>query len=155
MTSTHTWTATWIEVGFFWPSSSVTTEMKTEQGFIVVPVEGLETHAQFFVVRVGADALHVVIGASAHSDRARVRAALHTRHPGATCSFIEDDRTGHARVTCEGGLSVDIAIATAVVRHSASWDESEVIVVTDGVVRHDVRVTYERGVFSGTASREA
>lgn len=39
------WTAKWIADGFFWPRTSVATETRTEQGMLLVPVDGLEAHA--------------------------------------------------------------------------------------------------------------
>ena len=134
-----------VDYGFFGPPEKLQNETRTAQGFLFVPVAGVDRLLQFFRVCVGdGEREFVVVDSRDGADRGVARTAAAQRFGSAGCVLLLHDGEGHATVQHELNTErLEVAAAIAVIRYSAAWDESEVIVISDSDSQYAVSITVE------------
>jgi hypothetical protein len=136
-----------VECGFFWPADAVQSEIRDAHGFLNVPAAGVGSPLQFFRVCVGSGGREfIVVDSRGGVDREVARMAAASRFGFAGCVLLVQDGEGHATVDHDlGAEKFEVAAAAAVIRYSAAWDESAVIIVADRDSKYDVTVMLEDG----------
>jgi hypothetical protein len=138
-----------VEDGLYHPPHQGAAPALRANGFRHIPVAGLGSPVQFFRVRLvdptsGATSEQLVI--SAHHPPmpdavVREVSALRVHAPGVALAFTLEDRVGWARAVADTPAAG--AAAIAIVKASASWDESDPIAVDVAGVSFDVRARHD------------
>lgn len=129
--------------GFLHSADRLEQEVADDNGFLHVPVAGVDADLQFFHGRVHSEHApipleYLLIDAPVVAARELVQRFIALRFPESTILFLRSQATGRAVVECpaQAPLAQAAAAFVAVVLVSAAWDESEAITVEGGGAKH-------------------